>query len=387
MQKNFCISLFSTDFFGKLVEIKILKYSSMYPLKIQSIQRNTPQSVNITFEVPEELKEFYQFVPGQYLPITYKNEINQWKRSYSVCSSPHEGKLTIGIKEIENGQFSTYANRFLKEGETIWIEKPQGRFVLPENKTFKKVVLFAGGSGITPCLSIIKDILSKNDQTQLVLFYSNREESQIMFASELLELENQFGDRFVVYHYITHSQEAKNLKNVSFGFLDKNELLHLQNIQKLDFREFDKCLICGPEPMVVDYIEFLQSVGIGKEDIVFELFTASTSSFFEEKASESPIFQKTDSSLVKVLIDGQIHQLNLRNDAYPNILEAFLENDIELPHSCKKGSCVSCMCKVTKGEVKMERSFALSQEEKDEGYVLLCQSTAISEEVEVNFDL
>ena len=140
----------------------------MYPLLVSEIKRDTANAVIISFEVPDELKNIFQFEAGQYL--TLETVINQKKvrRSYSICCTPKEG-LKVGVKKVSNGLFSTYVNNELREKETILVAPPKGRFKYLNSSGGQNINAFAAGSGITPIISIIKTALKDHVDNKIFL--------------------------------------------------------------------------------------------------------------------------------------------------------------------------------------------------------------------------
>ena len=159
-----------------------------HSLRILKIKAETISSVSISFEVPEKLKADYLFKAGQYVTLKAKIKGDSILRSYSICSSPKSGRLTVAIKAIEGGLFSNYANEALREGDVLDVSKPEGRFIFQGDDSQETLFGVAAGSGITPFMSIIKDALAVNDKNKFVLIYGNKNIGDSMFHFEIKDL-------------------------------------------------------------------------------------------------------------------------------------------------------------------------------------------------------
>ena len=193
--------------------------AQFHELTIQSIRPVTDKSVAITFNIPEALKANFNFVAGQY--ITLKTEINgeEVRRDYSLCSAPNSGHLPVGVKAVEGGTFSVYANEKLQAGDTIEVAEPNGRFTFEANEAkTRTVAAFAAGSGITPILSIVRTLLEGEPFSNFILVYGNKTLSDAMFIEQLLQLKATYGNRFHVHFIYSQSQEADAL----FGRIEKS---------------------------------------------------------------------------------------------------------------------------------------------------------------------
>jgi ring-1,2-phenylacetyl-CoA epoxidase subunit PaaE len=351
-------------------------------LKVKKIKRETADSVSVSFNIPESLKSDYEFIQGQY--ITFKKDFNgeEIRRSYSICSSPLDSDLTVGIKEVEGGKFSTFANRQLKEGDELEVMTPMGNFYTelnPENR--KNYVAFAAGSGITPILSIIKTTLAKEPHSQFKLIYGNKNSGSIMFLEEIEALKNTYLDRFTVFHIL--SREAVDVPILN-GRINELKCKDFCDHKLLDTHQSDEFFLCGPESMIMSVKNELEQRGVDSKKIHFELFT-SFASFKTEVISENQTKTEGEVSKVSVKIDGLTYQLELSYNG-ETILDAALKTGADLPFACKGGVCCTCRAKVTQGTVDMDLNFSLEDDEVAKGYILTCQSHPTSEEVFVDFD-
>lgn len=358
------MGLFSGIFGGK--EKK--KKSKSAKLRIGSIERLTKDAVKVTFEIPDEEKLNFSFIPGQYVDLKLEMNGEVLHRSYSICSDIKE-PLSIGIKKIDGGKVSSWFNDAAKEGDEIEVAYPMGNFTMA--KADGDYVAFAAGSGITPILSIAK-FFSRAQDAKLRLFYGNRNDETIMFKDELDELEN-----VDVKHYLSR-QEKEGFEHGRFT-QDKLRDIFKGDLELLKSKGF---FLCGPEEMILSASEVLKTFGVPEEKIHYELFTTPTLLTSNEKET---VADYNGVSKVTVILDGDEDSFDLDSDG-ATILDEAEGYGLELPFSCKGGVCCTCRAKVLKGSVKMDKNFSLPDSEVDDGYVLVCQSHPNSEEVIISYD-
>jgi ring-1,2-phenylacetyl-CoA epoxidase subunit PaaE len=349
--------------------------SQFHKLTITSIDKLTEKSVAITFNIPKRLKNNFSFKAGQY--ITLKTKINgeEIRRDYSICSSPKSGVLTIGIKAVEKGTFSVFANNQLKVGDTIEVAEPNGRFIFKADETkTKTIAAFAAGSGITPILSIAKTLLESESLSEFILVYGNKTLADAMFMNDLLALKETYKDRFHLYFIYSQAQE----NNALFGRIEKSTVNFIIK-NKHNNAIIDKFYLCGPETMILNVKEVLLNNNIKEEDILFELFTAST-----ESSNEDNLDVFNGSSKVKVIVDEEEFEFTVSEKQ--SILEAALKQDIDAPYSCQGGICSSCIARLTEGEATMRQNNILTDNEVAEGLVLTCQAYPASSTLVVDYD-
>ncbi len=357
-----------------------------HTLKVKHVKRETPDSVSISFDIPYELKHDYLFKQGQ--SVTFKRNFNgeEIRRSYSICSSPFDNELRVGIKQVENGLFSTFANTELKAGEEVEVMTPIGHFYTelnPENG--KNYFAFAAGSGITPILSIIKTTLITEPKSSFTLVYGNKNQGSVMFLEEIEALKNQYLERFTVFHILSRESVDVPLLN---GRINAEKCADFLNKNLIDPKKVDEIFVCGPENMILAVKETMTKAGVDPKHIHFELFTTPAHSQIEYKTqAAAPARQdKAATSSVSVKIDGITIQMDLPYGG-DTILDAALKKGADLPFACKGGVCCTCRAKVTKGSVSMDMNFSLEDDEVEKGYILTCQSHPTSDEVFVDFDL
>jgi ring-1,2-phenylacetyl-CoA epoxidase subunit PaaE len=346
-----------------------------HTLTVKKIIKETPESVSIAFEIPDNLTKDFQFKPGQY--VTFKKTINgeEVRRSYSICSIPSENNLKVAVKKIENGLFSTYANVELQEGESLEVMTPTGNFVFPENSSSKNLVFFAVGSGITPIISLIKQRLVEDGFSNITLFYGNKGFHSIIFREEIEALKNKYMNRFRVIHVL--SQESLG-NPIQKGRIDENKIPKLIG-SFLDIHKVDEVFVCGPEEMVISIKDTFIKLGLASSKVNFELF--GTKNVKSDKVDDN----SSISSLVTIILDGDVLDIPLKSNE-ENILDAALKASADLPFACKGGVCCTCKAKILEGTASMDVNYALEPDEVDSGYILTCQAHPTSEKLIVSFD-
>ncbi len=339
---------------------------------------NTIRDAIVVSLKPEDNKADFDFKQGQYLTFRQVIEGTEIRRSYSICAGMGEG-LKVGIKRVEGGAFSNWANDTLTPGMRVEGMVPMGNFHMPlEPELEKNYVGFAGGSGITPVLSILKTTLNREPQSKFTLVYANRGVNTIMFKEELEDLKNQFMGRLTILHILeTEAQDIELFQGRVDG--EKCGLLFKHWI---DITAMDTAFICGPEPMMLAIADALRAHGLRDEQIKFELFAASQHGRLEQRRKAATSADKIIE--LGVTIEGTQRRITMNVDQ--SILEASLDHALDAPYACKSGVCSTCRCRVTKGEVDMVANHALEDYEIEQGYVLACQSFPVSDRVDVEFD-
>ncbi len=355
-----------------------------YPLRVKNLRKDTENAVVLTFDVPVELAEKFTFTQGQYLTLNQQIDGEEVRRSYSICAGLDDGCLQVAIKQVDGGVFSTWANEQLKAGDVLQVMPSRGDFftaIDPEQS--KQYLCICAGSGITPVLSIIKTVLSREPLSSVTLLYGNQRTTTMLFRHELAFLKNAYLDRF---HWINiFSREPQEVDLLS-GHLDNRKGGAL-NQRLINIGGFDEFFLCGPEAMISEVSRGLRGEGIAEQNIHFELFAASAEN--AQKAIERHHARAQEYgdmvSEVSILSDGREFSFELSTDG-ENILDAGLRNGVDLPFSCKGGVCATCKARLIEGEVDMDLNQTLRPEEIDNGYILTCQSHPISKKIVVDFD-
>jgi ring-1,2-phenylacetyl-CoA epoxidase subunit PaaE len=351
-----------------------------HPLVVKKIVQETKDCVSVNFHIPESLQSTFQFVQGQ--NITLKAIINneEVRRSYSICTAPHDEALTVAIKKVPEGIFSTYANEVLKEGDTIQVLPPTGSFNCKLDVTHhKKYLALAAGSGITPILSIIKTTLHEEPNSHFTLVYSNRSRMSIIFFEAVEALKNKYLNRFSLIHLLSRERTDAT---INFGRIDLDKLNNLSKL--ISYSSIHEVFICGPEEMIFIAKDFFEKKGIDKKNIHFELFVAATPKKKISNAVEA--IDNTPKSNITVKLDGRSFDFKLGFES-DSILDAALQQGADLPFACKGGVCCTCKARVIEGKVSMDVNYALEAEEVTQGYILTCQAHPITERVVVDFDV
>ncbi|MBC7425682.1 MAG: phenylacetate-CoA oxygenase/reductase subunit PaaK [Bacteroidia bacterium] len=356
-----------------------------HTLKIKDIRRETADCISVSLDVPAELKLDYTFIQGQYLTFKVNMQGQELRRSYSICTSPSENELRVAIKEMENGLFSTYANKNFKAGDSLDVMTPTGLFYTQLDATqSKNYCSFASGSGITPIMSIMKSVLYTEPGSTFTLFYGNKNSASIIFHEEIEALKNKFMGRLSVYNILSRETVDIPLLN---GRIDSRKCKECIDAKVLDPTFFHEYFLCGPESMILSVKDILVENGVDKKLIHFELFTTPTQTAIKAQEAPKTTGKTADkTSNVSVKIDGITYTLDLLYGG-DTILDAAIAKGADLPYACKGGVCCTCRAKVTKGTVEMEMNFALEDDEIEKGYVLTCQAHPTSEEVFIDFDI
>ncbi len=356
--------------------------SKFHSLKVTDVQNTIRDAVVVTLQPEKADLQDFDFIPGQYLTFRKELDGEELRRSYSICSGKDDGVLRVGIKRVEGGRFSNWANDNLKPGDMIEVMPPTGGFHAPLQADARRHYLgFAGGSGITPVLSIIKTTLSREPESRFTLLYANRSVSTIMFREELEDLKNSYMGRFNILHILEDDAQEIDLFT---GRIDagKCEALFAGWV---DIEDIDLVYICGPEPMMLGIVDSLKRHGIDEGRIKYELFATSAQGAPRARAKSGTRSENDEIVEASVTLDGTTRIFRMPK-AGQSLLEAALENHIDAPYSCKAGICSTCKAKVLEGEVEMVANHALEDYEVEQGYVLTCQCHPVSSRVVVDYD-
>lgn len=346
-------------------------------LSIAAIERDTPDAVAVAFNVPDALSEQYRYRPGQHLTLKAAINGENLRRCYSICSSPDEETLKIGVKAIYEGRFSNFINQQLNVGDSLDVMIPQGQFgYQPETHTHAHYLAVAAGSGITPLLSIIKATLQTEPKSHFVLIYGNRNSRSVMFKENIADLKNRFAARFQVLYLF--SQEPQDSELLS-GRISQKQLSALGNTL-LNFKKFDRAFICGPESMMDEVHDTLVNYGMPKEFVHTERFNTSGAKF------KPTSVQSNETRQVSIHLDGRTLDISMDSQD-DSILDAALRQGADLPYACKGGVCATCKCKLRSGEVEMGVNYSLEPDQIADGYILSCQAWPKGDGVVLDFDV
>lgn len=353
-----------------------------HPLKVTDVRRETRDAVVVTLTPRDEDRALFDFTQGQYLTFRRSFDGEELRRSYSICAGKGEGVLKVGIKRVDGGTFSTWVNEHLSAGDEIEAMPPMGKFFTAiEPEADKHYLGFAGGSGITPVLSIIKTVLTHEPKARFTLVYANRQISSIMFREELEDLKSTYLGRFSVIHIL--DSEAQDI-DLFTGRVDAEKMKALFQ-HWIDASSVTTAFICGPEPMMLAIAQSLRDHGLDDSQIKFELFASSQPGRAKARAVSQAKTDSGNAIEATVTLDGSTRSFTMARDGR-TVLDAAIANHIDAPYSCKAGVCSTCRCKVLEGEVEMEVNHALEDYEVRAGYVLSCQAVPLSDRVVVTYD-
>ncbi|SKC57754.1 ferredoxin--NADP reductase [Ohtaekwangia koreensis] len=342
-----------------------------YDLKVKTIINETKDAITIVFDQPAGKKINYK--SGQFLTLIVNVQGKEVRRAYSLCSSPFiDNDLAVTVKRVEQGLMSNWLPDNIKEGQTIKVMEPMGQFTTEfDAKRKRHIVMFAGGSGITPMSSIIKSMLSQEPDSMVSLIYCNRDIDSIIFRDELDKWQTKYEGRFHVIHV---------LDNAPMNWQGYSGLLNHEMLQKLFERipdwgiEKTTYLMCGPEGMMKNVETLLDAHKIPKEKVFKESFVQGILDKKEEKPTGD-----AKSREVTIRYDGQEYKVSVEPTA--TILQSALDQGIDLPYSCQSGLCTACRGKALSGQVKLDEEEGLSQSERAEGYVLTCVGHPLTDDV------
>jgi ring-1,2-phenylacetyl-CoA epoxidase subunit PaaE len=354
-----------------------------HPLSVRSVESDTPEAVIVTFAVPQELRSIFGFTQGQYLTLRAQVDGQDLRRSYSICAGVDDGELRVGVRKVPGGIFSNWIHSTLKVGDTIQVMVPQGRFFVPlDPASHRHHVGIAGGSGITPILSIMKTVLAREPQSQFTLIYGNRQLKSTMFKEELEDLKNRYMSRLVLHHVFSDEQTDAPLNR---GVMNREKLGEFLG-HLVQASGIDHAYICGPFQMNDEAEAALLAAGLPEERIHIERFGVAQQASDRVDAVIHEA-RPEDAELARVVIvrDGLRHEIEFRKDQ-PSILDCASAAGLEVPFSCTSGVCGTCRAKLLEGRVRMERNFALDKSDLAAGFVLTCQAHPLTERVVLSFD-
>lgn len=334
-------------------------------LTIREVVHIAKDAVNLVFEKPEK----FEYKPGQFLTIIEEVNGKKIRRAYSLCTTPFEDEHpAVTVKRVPGGAMSNYLNEKVNSGDALEIMEPMGMFTTeykPSNS--RHAVFFGAGSGITPLISIIRSILLKEPTSKVALAYCNRSSEYVIFKKLLEDLQDKYQGRFEVIHILEDGEADHN------GRLSDELVTTI--CKSLNCTNESELYICGPQPMMDIASSGLSKAGFPQENIRMESFDAGKTPEVKQKKGSS---EEVDASII---LDGEEFQIKVKNNS--SILDAALDNDLDMPYSCQSGLCTACRGKCIEGEISTDEAEGLSQEELDEGYVLTCVGKPLTSKVKV----
>lgn len=347
-----------------------------FDLKVKDIVQETKDTISIVFEQPAENPVKYK--SGQFLTLIVPVNGNKVRRAYSLCSSPYVDKdLAVTVKRVDEGSMSNWLPDHLKVGSKLTVMEPMGQFTTEYTKEHKRhLILFAGGSGITPMMSIIKSLLTQEPDSIVSLIYCNRDIDSIIFKETLERLQTKDEGRLHVIHV---------LDNAPMNWQGYSGLLNHDMLTKLFERVPDwgitntSYLMCGPEGMMKNVDSLLALRHIPEEKIFKESFVQGIIDKDQKKEEVKVASGVLQAREVTIRYDGHEYKIMVPPDKA--ILETALDQGIDLPYSCQSGLCTACRGKALSGQVKLDEEEGLSQSERAEGYVLTCVGHPLTDDV------
>lgn len=345
--------------------------ATCHRLRVSEVVSETHDSCSLVFDVPPDLVEEFRYKPGQFLTLRVPSDrTGSVARCYSLSSAPHEGApLKVTVKRVADGYSSNWICDNVRNGTELDVLPPAGAFV-PKSLQ-DDFLLFAGGSGITPVMSILKTVLKAGTGTT-ILIYANRDEDSVIFADELASLGKQHPRRLVIVHWLETVQgipSTAQLRQLAAPFVTH------------------EAFICGPTPFMAAAETALRELAVPRKRIHVEKFVSLAGNPFEA----TPISDNGDDAstsepevALQVELDGESREFSW--PPRKRLLDFLLEKGVDAPFSCREGACSACACRVDRGEVKMLNNEVLDQEDLDEGFVLACQAIPISDEVAVSYE-
>ena len=353
--------------------------NQFHKLKVLAVENPIKEATTITFDVPSDLYESFNYYPGQHLIIKFIVNGEEARRSYSLNSCPFkEEALQVTVKRVKEGLVSNYVGDHLKAGEELEVMIPQGRFYADvKEDAYKTYFLFAAGSGITPIISILKSVLIASPNSVVNLFYGNANQDTILFKSELEDLQNQYGERL----QIVQTLSSPNVWSTWEHWKGRKGRIDAEAVEWFitnypPIAQSTEYYICGPGAMNVGVRNTLISLGIPKELVHIEQFGGKV----EELNTK---IEAVDNAQLSVTLNGQKHQLTIPKGK--TILQVLKDADVNPPYSCESGVCATCVAKVTKGKAEMKACMALEDDEIAKGMVLTCQALPVTEEIEIEY--
>lgn len=374
--------------------------ASFHRLTVSNVRRLTKDSIEVTFAIPEELSEEYDYVAGQYVALrkeipNAEGELHELRRSYSICAEPTGSEIKVAIKRDLGGLFSTWANENLAAGDQMDVMSPAGAFIskhrLTEINDPSKIdtadqdrfVAVAAGSGITPVLAIARTILAANESTRFDLIYANKAAMDVMFLEELADLKDRYPSRLALHHVLSREQRISPLLS---GRIDADKLSTLLETV-VQAPSVDEWFLCGPFELVQLVRDQLTGMEIPAEKVRFELFSTGEPTKPQGHIGRPVnVEEDEDSYEISFTLDGLQGEVKSPVRANETVLNAALRVRPDVPFACAGGVCGTCRAKVTSGTVTMAENYALEPDEVEAGYVLTCQSHPTTEKLSVDFD-
>ena len=356
-----------------------------HPLRVRAIEPDTAEAVIVSFDVPEALREVFGFTQGQYLTLRSDIDGQDLRRSYSICAGVDDGELRVGVRKVRGGVFSNWIHANRRAGDTLSVMAPQGRFFVPLDPAAKRHhVGIAGGSGITPILSIMKTVLAREPLSRFTLIYGNRLLQSTMFKEEIEDLKNRHMTRLVLQHVFSDEHTDAPLNH---GVMNRDKIGEFLKTV-VPANQIDHVFVCGPFQMNDEAEAALLAAGVPEERIHIERFgvalPAGAGQSVDAVVHEARPGDAAQATIT-IIRDGLQRDIRFEK-GQPSILDAAAAAGLEVPYSCTSGVCGTCRAKLIEGDVRMDRNFALDKKEVAAGFILTCQAHPLTDRVVLSFD-
>ena len=351
-----------------------------HPLTVAELVAETDQATSLRLAVPEALRATFAFKAGQHLTLRATIDGEEVRRNYSLCVAPDAGEWWVTVKRIEGGRFSNWVGDHLQVGDTIEVMAPHGSFTTPfDPGQRRRYVAVAGGSGITPVMSLARTALAVEPASRFTLLYGNRDSQSVIFLDALADLKDRYLGRFELYHFLSDEEGDVALFN---GLLDRATCDAAIAALVDDPGAVDGWFICGPGPMMDAAEAAALAAGAAPAVIHIERFTAGRPSAAAAAAIDQARAEAAGLA-IKVTLDGRTRKIEFDGR---NILDSARAAGLAAPFACKAGVCATCRARLVSGAVDMAVHYGLSDEEVADGYVLTCQSVPRGPGVAVDYD-
>jgi ring-1,2-phenylacetyl-CoA epoxidase subunit PaaE len=353
-----------------------------HALKVVAVERAAEDAACVTVDIPPALRDEFAFHAGQYVTVRRMIGQREERRTYSIVTAPGGSLLKLGVRLHPSGLMSGELGAKLKPGDLLDVGTPMGRFRTAISAERQHAyVAFAAGSGITPILSLVTDILAREPRSRVTLIYGNRTISRTMFLEETLALKNCYIDRLSLHFVMSREPQQTEWLNGRISAEKVRELArHMGEIAAAD-----EYLICGPGNMVDQVRDAIKELN-GAAAIRFERFAAGTPRPLEVMIkNDVPPAPQEVLATISVVMDGRRRSFSMSlGDA--SVLDAAERAGLELPFSCRSGICATCRARITEGAAVMTHNIALEPWETEAGFVLCCQARPTTATLEISYD-
>jgi 3-ketosteroid 9alpha-monooxygenase subunit B len=340
-----------------------------HPLRVERVVTETHDTKSFVFAIPDELREAFAYDAGQFCTFRIPFADEELLRCYSMSSSPDVDRdFTLTVKRVHGGRVSNWLLDEVHEGDELALTLPAGVFTLRPHDT--PIVAFAGGSGITPVISVIKSALATTGRP-IRLLYANRDADSVIFRAQLDALAAEHPDRFEVRHHL----------DTEDGFV------HSDSVRAFVGDDTDADFyICGPAPFMDVIEDALEIAEVPSERVLIERFAFAASARGDESPATPAVVGDTApaTETVTIVLDGKSHEV--RYQPGETFLETARRAGLRPPFSCESGSCATCMAHLDEGTATMRVNNALTPDEVEEGWVLTCQGFPASPVVTVVYE-